>query len=76
MVTILLSAAYLLSGLCALIYETVWIYMFSRIFGSTALAMSFVVAMFFAGLAAGSRMFGKKSASSAQPLRLYAFLEL
>ena len=76
MAILLLSAAYFLSGLCALIYETVWVYQFSRIFGTTALAMSFVVAMFFAGLAAGSHMFGKMSAKSPNPLRLYAFLEL
>jgi len=76
MATVLLSAAYFLSGLCALIYETVWIYRFSRIFGSTAFAMSFVVAVFFAGLAAGSHILGKKVSRSPNPLRLYAFLEL
>ncbi|MCY3018032.1 MAG: hypothetical protein NTW87_03240, partial [Planctomycetota bacterium] len=40
---VLLSAACVLSGLCALIYETLRIYKFSRIFGSTVFAMSFVV---------------------------------
>jgi spermidine synthase len=73
---LLLSAAYLLSGLCALIYETIWIYKFSRIFGSTVLAMSCVVAIFFTGLAFGSRLFGKISERSKNPLRMYACLEL
>jgi len=74
--SMLLSAVYFLSGLCALIYETVWIYKFSRIFGSTVFAMSFVVAMFFAGLASGSRVFGGLCARSRNPLRLYALLEV
>jgi spermidine synthase len=73
---ILLSAAFLLSGVCAFIYETVWIYQFSRVFGSTVLAMSFVTATFFGGLALGSRWLGKASARSANRLRLYAYLEL
>ena len=65
----LLSAAYLLSGFCALIYETVWIYKFSRVFGSTVFAMSCVVAIFFTGLAFGSRLFGKLSARAKNQLR-------
>ncbi|MCY3019289.1 MAG: fused MFS/spermidine synthase [Planctomycetota bacterium] len=73
---VLLYAAYLLSGFCALIYENVWIYRFSRIFGSTVFAMSFVVAMFFAGLALGAHWLGRISSRSPNPLRLYAQLEL
>ncbi|MFH0938708.1 MAG: fused MFS/spermidine synthase [Planctomycetota bacterium] len=73
---ILLSAAFFLSGLCALIYQTIWIYQFSRVFGSTIFAMSFVVAVFFVGLALGSRVFGKAASKSTNPIRLYALLEL
>jgi spermidine synthase len=72
----LLSVLFFLSGFCALIYETVWIYRFSRVFGSTVFAMSAVVAVFFAGLALGSRLFGKVAARSPRPLRMFALLEL
>ena len=71
-----LSAAYLLSGFCSLIYQMVWIRNFSLIFGSTAIAMSIVTAVFFGGLALGSRIFGKISTFSVNPVRLYAILEI
>jgi len=71
-----LSVAYLLSGFCGLIYQMVWIRKFSLVFGSTVVAMSLVIAVFFGGLAIGSRIFGKVSVSSENPTRLYAILEI
>ena len=74
--TFSLSVAYLLSGFCGLIYQMVWIRQFSLVFGSTVVAMSLVVAVFFGGLAIGSRIFGKVSVSYENPARLYAILEI
>jgi len=71
-----LSVVYLLSGFCGLIYQMVWIRKFSLVFGSTVIAMSMVIAVFFGGLAIGSRLFGKVSVSSENPIRLYAILEI
>ena len=42
------------------------------VFGSTTVALSTVVAIFFAGLALGSWAFGRIAQASARPLRLYA----
>ena len=74
--TFLLSVAYLLSGFCALIYQIVWIRKFSLVFGSTVFSMSIVTAVFFGGLAIGSRLFGEISNISKNPVRIYALLEI
>ena len=71
-----LSTAYFISGFCALVYQAVWIRMFSQVFGSTVFAMSVVVAVFFGGLALGGFLFGKISTWSDNPVRLYGFLEI
>lgn len=71
----LLSAAYFLSGFCALVYQAAWIRMFSRVFGSTVFAMSVVLAVFFGGLALGSHYFGRVSVRARNPVRLYGGLE-
>ena len=67
---------YFLSGVCSLIYETVWIAHFSLLFGSTVQAMSLVVGLFFAGLALGSRWLGRVATRARHPVRLYALLEI
>ncbi|MCZ6833909.1 MAG: fused MFS/spermidine synthase, partial [Acidobacteria bacterium] len=72
----LIPAAYLLSGFCALIYETVWIHQFSLVFGSTVHALAVVVAVFLGGLALGSRLFARVSVRIARPVRLYGWLEI
>jgi len=54
----------------------VWIRSFSLVFGSTVVAMSLVIAVFFTGLALGSQIFGKVSISIRNPVRLYAILEI
>lgn len=73
---LILYMIYLVSGCCGLIYQTVWIRKFSLVFGSTILSMSIVIAVFFGGLALGSRWFGKKSDSTDRPIFLYAVLEI
>ena len=64
------------SGFLALTYEICWIRKASLVFGSTTLALSTVLAVFFAGLALGSHRFGRLSARTTRPLRLYALLEI
>ena len=64
------------SGIAGLIYEICWIRKASLIFGSTTFALSTILAVFFAGLAIGSYLFGRLSKKQHNPLRWYALLEL
>jgi len=68
--------AFFLSGFAGLVYEVCWIRQGSLIFGSTTFALSSVLAVFFAGLAIGSHLFGKIAQRLTRPLRLYALLEM
>ena len=74
------SAATLLclmaSGASALIYQICWIREASLVLGSTLLATSTVLAVFFLGLALGSEVFGRIAAGSRRPLGVFALLEL
>jgi spermidine synthase len=72
---LLLSLAFLLSGFCGLIYQTVWVRKFTLVFGATLPAMSAVIAIFFLGLALGSWIFGRVSITARNPVRLYAIFE-
>ncbi len=67
---------FFLSGLTGLVYEVVWTRLFSIIFGSTALAVSSVLAAFMAGLALGSRYFGRLIDRRGEELRIYGALEI
>ena len=71
-----LLACLFLSGAAGLIAEVCWIRRASLVFGSTTLATSSVVAVFFLGLALGSWLFGRLSLRLARPLRLYGWLEI
>jgi spermidine synthase len=53
-----------------------WIRRATLVFGSTTLATSTVLAVFFLGLALGSECFGRLSRRSTRPLLVYALLEL
>ncbi len=64
------------SGCCSLIYQMVWIRLFSLTLGSTLLSVSFVTSMFFLGLALGSRLGGRLAEGGLPPLRLYGLLEV
>ena len=68
--------ALILSGAAALVYEVCWIRHASITFGSAALAVSTVVAVFFVGLAAGSEVFGRVAQRVERPLWIYAALEV
>jgi len=63
------------SGLTGLVYETLWFTYCARVFGNSTYAIGTVVAVFMAGLAIGSRVFGARADESARGVRLYAWLE-
>ena len=63
---------YFLSGATALVYETVWIRLFSATFGNTAQALSTVIAVFLGGLAAGAVLSARFKAGG---LRVYGAIE-
>ena len=65
-----------LSGFCALIYQVLWMKQLGLLFGNSSHAAGATLAAFFAGLAAGSWFWGKRSARGGNPLRTYAGLEL
>jgi spermidine synthase len=72
----LMAACFFLSGCLALCYEIGWIRKASMAFGATTFALSTVLAVSFAGLAAGSYLMGRWSSSIRRPLRAYAALEI
>jgi spermidine synthase len=63
------------SGLCALIYQTVWMRELRLVFGASTLAGAAVLAIFMGGLGLGAAMLGRRSDAHPHPLRLYAVLE-
>lgn len=64
-----------LSGFAALIYQVLWMKQLGLLFGNTSHAASATLASFFAGLAAGSWVLGKRVSTAANPMRIYAWLE-
>ncbi|HBC46624.1 MAG TPA: hypothetical protein DCZ43_06230 [candidate division Zixibacteria bacterium] len=65
-----------LSGICGLAYEVIWVRMLGLTLGNSIYAVSLVVAAFMAGLGLGSYLAGRFIENKANPLRIYAFLEL
>jgi spermidine synthase len=64
------------SGFAGLIYQVLWMKQLGLLFGNTAHATSITLAAFFAGIGFGSWWWGKRTSASANPLRLYAALEV
>ena len=64
------------SGASALIYQTVWMRDFRLIFGASTVATGAVLAIFMAGLGAGSALLGKRADRHPQPLAFYGQLEV
>jgi len=73
---IILFLLVFLSGFSALVYQILWMKQLGLLFGSTSHAAGVTLAAFFAGLAAGSWFWGRRSTRSSAPLRVYAGLEL
>src|SRR5438105_10008872 len=72
---------FVVSGLCSLIYEVVWLRLAMASFGVTTPTVSIVLSVFMGGLAIGSWGAGRLSSrlendSPSQSLRLYAGAEL
>ncbi len=63
------------SGFAGLVYQVLWMKQLGLLFGNTAHAAATTLAAFFAGLAAGSYFWGKRSKIAARPFRMYAWLE-
>src|SRR5258706_10361207 len=70
-----LTALFFFSGALALIYEIIWQRQFALVFGSAGPATAAVLAAYFAGLGAGSRVLGPAAAKWSRPLLAYAVLE-
>ena len=63
------------SGLCALVYQTVWLREFRLIFGASTAAAAAVLGIFMGGLGVGSLVLGGRSERARKPLALYSTLE-
>jgi spermidine synthase len=70
-----LLACFFVSGVAGLIYQVAWIKALGLIFGHSLFAIATVLAVFMAGLAAGSAYIGGWR-SRVQPIVLYASIEL
>ena len=64
------------SGLCALVYQTVWMRELRLVFGASTLAGAAVLAIFMGGLGAGAAVLGKRSDAHEHPIRFYGMLEI
>jgi hypothetical protein len=64
-----------LSGVAALVYQILWVKQLALIVGVDVYAVTTAVSAFFAGLALGGGLFGRRADRSARPLRLFAALE-
>lgn len=66
----------ILSGICALVYQVIWLRLLSLTFGVTTHAASTVLASFMGGLALGSFAAGRLADRVRHPLRLFGLVEL
>jgi spermidine synthase len=73
---ILIYTVFILSGISALIYQVYFMKKISLIFGSTALAVTTVLAAYMFGLAAGSFIGGRIADRARSPIKVYAYAEL
>ncbi len=72
----MLLAAFLLSGVSALVYEVVWLRPLQLIFGSTTYAFSMILGAFMMGLGIGSLIASRFADRFKNPLAVYAILEV
>ncbi|MEK6607051.1 MAG: fused MFS/spermidine synthase, partial [Myxococcota bacterium] len=63
------------SGIAGLIFEIVWVRMLGLVFGTSALALSTVLASYMAGLALGSALGGRIADRIQRPLLAYGLVE-
>ena len=67
---------FFLSGLAALLYQTVWMRYFSIVFGTSELAVVTVLVAYMGGLALGAAVIGRRIDRLRRPVFMYALLEL
>jgi spermidine synthase len=67
---------FFLSGAAGLIYQVAWGKALGLVFGHTVYAIATVLAVFMGGLALGSAYWGRWSEHSANPVRLYGWMEM
>lgn len=73
----IVAGLFLVSGFTALVYEIVWIRLFSLSFGNTAQALSTVAAVYLGGLAMGAVIAGRFAVKSpTEALRFYGIAEI
>ena len=65
-----------LSGAAALVYQTLWVKQLALVVGVDVYAVTTAVAAFFAGLALGAAMLGRRADRTTHPYALYAALEV
>ena len=75
-VRMIVSLLFVVSGIAGLIYQVVWFKYLSLFLGNTTYAQMTVLATFLGGLALGNYLFGKRSDSIINPVRIYSVLEL
>jgi len=68
-------ACFFFSGAAGLIYQVAWVKSLGLIFGHTVYAIATVLAVFMAGLTAGSAIIGRWSERRAESIVLYASIE-
>ncbi|MEM7349256.1 MAG: fused MFS/spermidine synthase [Acidobacteriota bacterium] len=64
------------SGFCALVYQIAWLRLLRLVFGASTTASAAVLAVFLAGLGAGSLVLGRRADATSHPLAFYARLEV
>ena len=72
---LLVLACFFFSGAAGLIYQVAWGKALGLIFGHTVYAIATVLAVFMAGLAAGSAYIGRWNEQRAESLAVYAWIE-
>ena len=65
-----------LSGMCALVYQIMWMRHLRLIFGASTAASAAVIAIFMGGLGLGAAWLGKRADRVRTPLHTYGNLEL
>jgi spermidine synthase len=69
------AAVLFLSGTAALVFQLLWIKQLSIIVGVDVYAVTIAVSAFFAGLAIGNAVLGRRADAVARPVWFYAVLE-
>src|SRR5438270_2929556 len=72
----ILSVVLFLSGISALIFETLWLRLSGLAFGNSIWAAALILSSFMAGLALGTAIAASAKLHRMRPLKLYAALEI